>query len=334
MTAPAAQAIGLTPQSNGHEVNERIAGVMDDDAIEVSTWSAPEEFVCRLRRETDRVQARFQFTVQGEPVSKSRARFNRQGPKVRAYTPTASVEAEQVVKWTYRQALGRASTPDERNGFGLACSFYVGKRQRRDADNMIKLVSDALTGVVWKDDSQVTEVSGRLVHGSDEPRTVVEVYLTSDLPDHMRRKCEVCEQEFRTYASWAKKKTCSASCGQKLRDLARERTCQSCGDTYRAHSIDDAKSKFCSVNCKNDYATVPLICCVCEKQYRKGRSYVRTGNQFCSEACRADYWREHRRAGARGTCDRCGGPTSKRTYEFCQACRLDVKREQREAEAS
>lgn len=316
-------------------VDERIADVADDNADPL-VLASPEEFECRLRRETDSVEARFRFSVSGEPVSKSRARFNRQGPKVRAYTPTASVEAEQVVKWSYRQALGRQPEPDERNGFGLACSFYVGRRQRRDADNMIKLVSDALTGVVWKDDSQVTEVSGRLVHGSDEPRTVVEVYLTGDLPDHMRRECEVCGEQFRTYASWAKKKTCSTSCGQKLRNLARERTCANCGETYRAHSAAESKSKFCSVKCKNEHSTVTLTCCVCKKTYRKGRSYVRSGNQFCSEPCRADYWRERRRSRSQGTCDRCGGPTSKQIYQHCQACRLDVKREaaEREADAS
>src|SRR3954468_10598750 len=95
-------------------------------------------------------------------VSTARARYARKGQKVVAYTPKTTTSAERDVAWRYRAAAAPgAGRPLERQGFGLACTFYLTTRQRRDVDNMIKLVSDALTGVAWADDSQVTEVSGR-----------------------------------------------------------------------------------------------------------------------------------------------------------------------------
>lgn len=274
----------------------------------------------RLRRETDEVEV-FRFEVPGEPVSKSRARYNGQGPKVRAYTPTSSAEAETVVAWRYRQTLGGGAQVDDRSGYGLACTFYVEKRQRRDVDNMIKLVADALNGVAWADDSQVTEVSGRVVHGSDQPRTVVELYRTPDLPDHLRRTCCVCGNEFRTYASWEKKKTCSAECGRLLRAANRRRTCPGCRQTF-CPGVERRQARYCSDACRVAHRTVSLTCEQCAASYHKPRSLHRPHNRtFCTVACRNAFARDRRKVGAAGLCDSCGGPTTKKIYIQCMPCR-------------
>lgn len=208
-----------------------------------------------LRREQGAVQLLAAVTVPGEPVPKSRARYNGQGPKIRAYTPTSTLEAEQVIKWHYRKAVG-PSQPEGRSGFGLACVFYVGKRQRRDVDNMIKLVADALTGLAWVDDSQMTEVSGRMVHGSSEPHLVFEVYYTDDLPDHARKQCGHCGKYFRTHASWEKKKTCSRACGTAALFDSRQRTCIGCGGQFTIKGSSEADRKYCSKACVHTHKTL------------------------------------------------------------------------------
>jgi len=54
----------------------------------------------------------------------------------------------------------------------LARSFPV---TRPDVDNMVKLVCDALTGVVWNDDTQVCSIHVHKRYCTDRPRTIVTV---------------------------------------------------------------------------------------------------------------------------------------------------------------
>lgn len=44
-----------------------------------------------------------------------------------------------------------------------------------DVDNLIKFVTDALNGIYWKDDSQVTQVTAAKFY-SDKPRTEITIY--------------------------------------------------------------------------------------------------------------------------------------------------------------
>ena len=271
------------------------------------------------------------FAVPGEPVSKSRHKTGVRNGRVFHYKDSQNAQSQDLISVYYRQARGPGRPLA--GGFGVNCTFYVKKRQRRDVDNFIKLVFDGLTGVAWIDDSQVTEVHGRVVHGSDDPRSVIQVFPTSDLPDHLVHQCEFCGQDFRTYTSWGNaKKYCSPECRQSAVRSRRERTCKHCSQTF--HTTKAAReSPFCSVSCKNAFAQVEVTCSNCAEpkvisrtRYRKG-----TNNFFCDEKCRADHWRKVRKANAKGTCGDCGGPTSKKNYTRCRACALDVRRKKRAA---
>lgn len=154
------------------------------------------------------------FTVPGEPVSKARHKTAVRNGRVRHYAEAENVKAQELVGVYYRQQRG-PGRPGE-GGFGVRAEFYVQKRQRRDIDNFIKLVFDGLTGLAWVDDSQVTEVSARLIHGSDNPRSVIDVYPTDDLPDRLTQECQHCHETYRTYASWSTRKYCSESCRNEL----------------------------------------------------------------------------------------------------------------------
>lgn len=112
--------------------------------------------------------AEVSFTVEGRPRGKQRHRSG-QG---RQYTPKETVAAERAIAWAYRCAAGRTplmtgtielsveavfkvpkSWPQRDRVPALAGEFaYTGKP---DADNILKLVKDALNGVAWVDDSQV-----------------------------------------------------------------------------------------------------------------------------------------------------------------------------------
>lgn len=94
------------------------------------------------------------FTLDGEPQSKQRPR---RGKGRHVYTPEATVEREADV---VRAFLGQVHADERRvvdaeNAWCLRLVFYRYERTKRDCDNLIKLVQDALNGHAYADDSQV-----------------------------------------------------------------------------------------------------------------------------------------------------------------------------------
>lgn len=104
-------------------------------------------------------------TLEGEPMSKARARFTGKGG---VYTPPSVKEAEQ--RW-----VGRLQgMPKLTGNVALAAMFVRGNRQRIDVDNMLKLVGDACTRAeIWEDDSQVTGMAGLVELDRTQPRTIL-----------------------------------------------------------------------------------------------------------------------------------------------------------------
>jgi len=127
--------------------------------------------------------------VPGEPVGKGRPRFGRG----RAYTPEKTANAEAVVR-----ECARAVYPEKKHLISgpvcLTVMFFMTipkswskKKQHQaaigevrptstpDLDNLLKLVGDALNGVVYLDDKQIIEVKGEKFY-SFEPGTDITVH--------------------------------------------------------------------------------------------------------------------------------------------------------------
>jgi len=143
----------------------------------------------------------FEILIDGDPVSKQRPRFapNRGG---RYYTPKKSVEAEgyiadQIVE-VYKDA------PDDKTIFGMWLRFFSKTYQRRDVDNMVKLVFDACNGVVWKDDAQVVELIATVRRAAVFPRTEIVCYRKLGSQLYHTINCDYCGKERRAYPSLTK----------------------------------------------------------------------------------------------------------------------------------
>jgi Holliday junction resolvase RusA-like endonuclease len=93
------------------------------------------------------------FTVPSKPVPKARARVMRGGW---TYTPKKSNVHEKLVKMVALNARQRAKQAIL-GGFVRLEVICYGAHARSDWDNLGKLVSDALNGVLWNDDSQVLD---------------------------------------------------------------------------------------------------------------------------------------------------------------------------------
>jgi Holliday junction resolvase RusA-like endonuclease/endogenous inhibitor of DNA gyrase (YacG/DUF329 family) len=231
------------------------------------------------------------FTVVGEPQSKARARASFKNGKATAYTPRQTRAAEQEIAWRFRAAGGRG--PDGDSTFGVFAAFFCGTRQRRDVDNMLKLILDGLNKIAWRDDSQVTEVSGRLVRGlpKDDARSEVIIYKTvTSLTGGLTatKPCEICGTAIRIYGSTAKIRFCSPQCAGKAKRVHQEAVCPGCGESFLTRG---ARRVYCSRECDKAARTVTTRCNQCDVEIITPRSWTR---KFCSPQCTGE-WRRGRK---------------------------------------
>jgi Holliday junction resolvase RusA-like endonuclease len=109
------------------------------------------------------------FIHSGNPIPKARARYGAGG---HVFTPQRTRLAEGELVRAFREAWRRQ--PPLEASIALVVLFFVETRQRKDLDNLEKLVMDAATKArVWVDDSQVRAKTVLLELDRDRPRTVV-----------------------------------------------------------------------------------------------------------------------------------------------------------------
>lgn len=108
------------------------------------------------------------FDVWGKVRGKGRPRFTRSG---RPYTPKGTRDYERTIREAYENAPGRP--PEPFSGPIEVCImtyrqlpkstpksvFSEQDTHKPDADNVAKVVLDALNGVAWLDDAQVTSLT-------------------------------------------------------------------------------------------------------------------------------------------------------------------------------
>lgn len=88
------------------------------------------------------------FRVAGDPVPQARPRISCVG----AWTPERTKGWRDLIAWRAKEA--KLEKWDGR--ITLYCDFGLRTKRRVDLDNLVKAVMDALTGIAWDDDSQVT----------------------------------------------------------------------------------------------------------------------------------------------------------------------------------
>lgn len=275
----------------------------------------------RLSRETREHIVNARFTIPGEPASKARARFSKRYYKVQVYTPEKTLQAERTVAAKCREALGGGVQPtNPEETFGILARFYCGTQQRRDVDNMVKLLLDGLNGVAWHDDNQVIEISAsKCWVTSEEARTEVVVYSLG-LRERPTRTCKHCGRKFLIYESWSKKQYCSDDCRLTGRRAARMLTCDHCGVRWDPGK-PIASRRFCSKACAVASSHVEVPCDHCGVVFSKAKSYVRKTN-YCKDECFRSAQKDRRAKIRKGDCQVCGGPVSRKEYARCNKCRV------------
>lgn len=132
------------------------------------------------------MQRKVKFTIPGEPIAQGRPRFSTHGGFARAYDPKKSRDGKSVVKLCARDAVEESGITEPLNGplvmkiqFGIPLpkSAYrkrtpvtrAWRTKKPDLDNLVKLVKDACSGVIYLDDNQIARiVAEKITCGQDE----------------------------------------------------------------------------------------------------------------------------------------------------------------------
>ena len=129
------------------------------------------------------------FVIPGEPVGKARPRFTKAG---RVYTPDRTAAYEKLVR---KEFIEQCEVPDEPLtgpvSIYVQAEFAIPKRatkaqreamladlvpplKKPDADNILKIITDPLNGILWKDDSQIVEARVSKFY-NNAARVIVEI---------------------------------------------------------------------------------------------------------------------------------------------------------------
>ena len=121
------------------------------------------------------IEIEISFTIPGMPVGKGRPRMMRSG---HVYTPAKTASFEGAVRMLAAQAMDAAGVVmaqgvpvTARISIEVPCPASYSRRKRQsaldgelppykpDVDNVAKAVLDAMTGIVYDDDSRVVELA-------------------------------------------------------------------------------------------------------------------------------------------------------------------------------
>ena len=136
------------------------------------------------------------FEVMGMPQGKARARTG----KGFSYTPEKTVLYENLIKTSFLAADNKKTFFDkEPVEMYITALFPIPKSttkkdrerirnkelfptKKPDADNIAKVICDALNGVAYHDDTQVVKLTVRKAYTEDEPKVVVALGLFDGYP--------------------------------------------------------------------------------------------------------------------------------------------------------
>lgn len=128
------------------------------------------------------------FEVPCSPVPLQRPKFSVRGKFAHVYDSPKNKEAKLFVRFFALEAQG--SHPPLLGALTAELEFHMPKPKSKirkhstpypyadskpDIDNLIKLVFDAIGGVVFKDDSQIIEVTAKKIWAKGDPKTVVKI---------------------------------------------------------------------------------------------------------------------------------------------------------------
>src|SRR5689334_17492242 len=108
------------------------------------------------------------LTLLGEPRSTNHVwKHSCQRGFLHSYMTPDGRTLKESYQWQARSQYREAPL---KGPLTIAVTLFHGTRRKHDIDNYSKVVLDALTGVVWVDDSQIEEMTVRRGYDKENPR--------------------------------------------------------------------------------------------------------------------------------------------------------------------
>lgn len=128
------------------------------------------------------------FEILGQPIAKARPMMTKAGV---AYTPAKTVNYESLVRYTYQSIYGKQEPLSGRIEAHVTAIFPIPKSyskkktaellqghcnydKKPDCDNLAKSVLDALNGIAYNDDSQITSLHVVKEYGT-QPKVILQL---------------------------------------------------------------------------------------------------------------------------------------------------------------
>lgn len=122
-----------------------------------------------------------ELTVEGDPVSWARPRFNGR----RGFSASKQANAKTDLQWLLTEAWGKRDPIARGIAVAINLEFHfraprkmdIGnyKTTKPDIDNLLKLVLDAANGIVWWDDGQVVQTTVTKLY-AEKAATVIKLW--------------------------------------------------------------------------------------------------------------------------------------------------------------
>lgn len=131
------------------------------------------------------------IVVPGEPQGKARPRFVRIGKGVKTYTPSTTIEYEDLIRKCWHKDTKGSHIYEDPVVMMVTAYFAIPKRaskvqaqqmregiilptKKPDVDNILKVVADALNGFAYEDDKQVVQMGCKKLYG-DVPHLIIDL---------------------------------------------------------------------------------------------------------------------------------------------------------------
>jgi Holliday junction resolvase RusA-like endonuclease len=108
--------------------------------------------------------------LKGNPISTNNCYYNIRA-NMRILSPKARALKEDY-GWQAKQQYKGIPIGNE---LELYIKIYFGTKRKYDWDNFHKLSMDALTGIVWEDDSQIRKATVEKLYDKENPRIEIEL---------------------------------------------------------------------------------------------------------------------------------------------------------------
>ena len=85
-------------------------------------------------------------------------------------------EAVRTITYLYSKEIKKIKSTSKDDKYSVMITFVFKDKRRRDIDDYFKLCIDALTGIIWQDDSQIYQLIGTKIQPALKDCIIINIF--------------------------------------------------------------------------------------------------------------------------------------------------------------